>query len=169
MPARSDIDPVDIPALLPYLMIVEKVGEQFRYRLMGTALAREWGRDRTGGFVGSYLTDPGSAAAARALFERTFSTGRPVLITGAFNTASDAVHHMSLFLLPLSEDGAEVNMSVCSVIARFAFGVTASADWLKGAQAKVRNMVNVNNAPELEKLCLEWEQHCSYRGDRAPD
>jgi hypothetical protein len=34
-PARSDLDPADIPALLPYMMLVEKVDDQFRYRLLG--------------------------------------------------------------------------------------------------------------------------------------
>jgi hypothetical protein len=67
---------------------------------------------------------------------------------------------MSLFTLPLSDDGADVNMAVSNVIARFDFGVTASTDWLKGARAKVRDMVDVDNATELEERCLDWERYC---------
>jgi hypothetical protein len=47
-PARSDLDPADIPALLPYMMLVEKVDDHFRWRLVGTAAVREIGRDLTG-------------------------------------------------------------------------------------------------------------------------
>ena len=36
MPSRSDIDPADIPALLPYVSLVHKVGGEFRFRLVGS-------------------------------------------------------------------------------------------------------------------------------------
>jgi hypothetical protein len=58
-------------------------------------------------------------------------------------------------------------MFVSSVVARLAFGVTASINWLKGARGKVDDVVYVDNAAELKERCLEWEQHCANRGDRA--
>jgi hypothetical protein len=167
MPARSDINPGDIWPLLPYLTIVDKVDGQFRWRLIGTAVAQEFGYDPTGVFVGSYLADPGSAAAARAIYERVFTTAHPVFGAGEFKTLSGTIHHMFLFTLPLSDDGADVNMALSNVIARFNFGVTASADWLKGARAKVRDMVNVDNAAELEERCLDWERYCDDQRRRA--
>jgi hypothetical protein len=167
MPARRDLNPADIPKLLPYLMIVEKDGEQFRYRLVGTAVVREFGNDGTGGFVGSSLADPGVAAAVRAIYERVFTTGHPVFNTGEFKTVSGSIHHVSLFILPLSDDGADVNMSISSVIARFGFGVAASAGWLSGAPVKIRDMVDIDSAAELEKRCLDWERYCDDQRRRA--
>ncbi len=38
MPARGDINPADIPALLPHLGIIEKADGELRYRLIGTAM-----------------------------------------------------------------------------------------------------------------------------------
>jgi hypothetical protein len=32
MPSRSSLDPVDVPALLPYLGLVDKVVGQYRYQ-----------------------------------------------------------------------------------------------------------------------------------------
>ena len=84
MPARRDIGAGDIPALLPYLMIVDKLGDQFRYRLAGTAVAREIGHDPTGSFVGASVSTPEAAAAARAIYERVFATAHPVFSTGEF-------------------------------------------------------------------------------------
>jgi hypothetical protein len=55
MPARSDMNPADIPRLLPYLLIVERAADQFRYRLVGSAIVDGLGYDATGGAVGSYL------------------------------------------------------------------------------------------------------------------
>jgi hypothetical protein len=64
MPARSDLEPRGICALLPYLTLLDKADGQYRYRLLGSAAAQEIGRDLTGGFVGS--TRPGSGKAWRS-------------------------------------------------------------------------------------------------------
>ena len=50
MPSRGDIDPIEIPKLLPHVQLIEAVGERFRYRLIGTALAQAFGRDYTGAY-----------------------------------------------------------------------------------------------------------------------
>src|SRR5258706_14746428 len=158
MPARRDLDPGDIPALLPYLMIVDKVDDQFRYRLVGTATAREIGHDPTGSLVGSYALE--CAAAARAIYGRTFASAHPVFAIGEHKTPLGAIHTMSLLVLPLSDNGTIVNMAVSTLAARFNFGVTASSDWPKGAPLKVHDAVDVHDAAELEERCLDWERHC---------
>jgi PAS domain len=55
MPARGDINPADIVPLLPYLMIVERAGDQFRYRQVGNAIVEAVGYDATGITVGTYI------------------------------------------------------------------------------------------------------------------
>src|SRR5258706_9352332 len=87
MPARSDINPGDIPALLPYLGLVNKVVGQFRWRLTGTAVADKIGRNLTGTVVGSQITNaPESVAALQSIFERTFASAHPVFATGEHKT-----------------------------------------------------------------------------------
>ncbi len=51
VPARSDLDPVDIPHLLPYLLLVEcyDSGQRINFRLVGTDVA--FGADPTGKFL----------------------------------------------------------------------------------------------------------------------
>jgi hypothetical protein len=72
MPARRDLDPCDIPKLLPYVMIVEKVDDRFRWRLVGTAVAQEAGRDLTGSIVGLYDSTP-EVPLRRERFMNAFS------------------------------------------------------------------------------------------------
>jgi len=50
MPLRSEIDPAEIPALLPHMMLVDTAEtlEDFRYRLFGTSVCHGFGHDRTG-------------------------------------------------------------------------------------------------------------------------
>jgi hypothetical protein len=159
-PARSDLDPVDFPALLPYMMLVEKVDDQFRYRLLGSALARQLGRDVTGNVVGSqFVNAPEAIAAKRAVYERVFATAHPVFITVEFKIKSGAIHNVAQLILPLAVNGTSVDMAVSTLVARFNFEVTASID-LKGIPVKVRDVIDIDSAAELEKLCLQWEQYC---------
>lgn len=74
MPARSSIDPAEIPALLPSLGIIEKAGGQLRYRLIGSAIAEQLGRDVTGSPAGSYIP---AAQALRATVELVYTAARP--------------------------------------------------------------------------------------------
>jgi hypothetical protein len=63
MPDRGAIDPVEIdPELLPHLLLYEGVqpGSRAKYRMVGTEIALQFGRDPTGKFLdevlsGSYL------------------------------------------------------------------------------------------------------------------
>ncbi len=52
LPARKDIDPIDIPGLLPWLTLIEvdwsQAPPRFRIRLVGTGVVNRFGRDATG-------------------------------------------------------------------------------------------------------------------------
>ena len=48
MPARGDIDPRELGMLLPFLFIIDKAAGEFRFRLMGTGVVQDLGRDLTG-------------------------------------------------------------------------------------------------------------------------
>jgi len=166
MPARRDLNPGDIPPLLPYLMIVEKARDQYRYRLVGSALVRAFGHDPTGSFAGSYFVE--SAGEVRAMFERVFTAARPLFSTGEFCVKPGVNHSMSMLELPLSDDGMTANMAVISLVGRFSLKVTASRDWLKGLRLKVNDVTDVSSAEYLKRHCLEWEQRAmGYRHQAA--
>jgi hypothetical protein len=170
MPARRDLDSADIPAVLPHLMIVDKVDGQVRWRLVGTTAVREIGRDPTGSIVGE------SSAASRAIYERVFTTAHPIFATCEFKAKSGGIINMSLLTLPLSDDGANVNMAISTLVSCFNLegsastgwlDSTASTDWLKGQPVKLGDVVDVAGLEELEKLCLDWERHCGSGNDAA--
>src|SRR5579864_7045143 len=49
MPRRADLDPVDIPKLLPHIMLTDVVGPgRYRYRLIGTEIEQAQGMHATG-------------------------------------------------------------------------------------------------------------------------
>jgi hypothetical protein len=158
MPARRDIDPVDIPALLPYVSLIHKPDGEFRFRLVGSAVAQQLGRDPTGKVVGSHVSNATqSIAAAQAVFERVFRSARPVFCTGNFETNLGAVHNFSVLLLPLSDNGMEVNMIVVTRIICFNFDAATGLDWLKRARLKIGAVTDVSDAANLGKRCLDWK------------
>ena len=113
MPARRDIDPADIPALLPHVSLIHKPDGQFRFRLVGSAAVEQFGRDLTGDVVGSHVGNaPETVAATQAVCGRVFATARPVFSPGHYETRPGLIYHGSVLLLPLSDDGMRVNMII---------------------------------------------------------
>jgi hypothetical protein len=162
MPARRDIDPAELPPLLPYIAIVHKVEGEFRFRLVGSAIARQFGRELTGDVVGAHVSNTGeSIAVLQAVGERVFTTAHPVFSTGRHETERGAIHNVSVLLLPLSDNGKQVNMIILTRIACFAFNSKASRDWLAGTLFKLGEVVDVISEADLESRCVDWERNCS--------
>jgi hypothetical protein len=148
----------DIPLLLPSLVLVEKVGGQLRYRLVGSAIAHAAGYDPTGRAVGSYIPVPETAAEVLAVFGRVFTAASPVFATGEYFHKTGSHIGLSLLSVPLSADGRVVNMSLSTVVARFGAALAPELGWLGGLPVKVSDVIDVSNLAELRKLCLEWER-----------
>ena len=118
MPARADIEPLEIPALLPSLLLVDIVRQpdapanvlpRFRVRLAGTEIVDWYGDDYTGRYLDEIdfgdqrpriLADFGECAATGAPHrgERQFWSSRGVHI------------QMERLILPLGEDGETASM-----------------------------------------------------------
>lgn len=156
MPPRSSIDPADIPELLPHLGIIENADGQFRYRLIGTTLAKQLGCDVTGGLVGSYVP---AGQALRDTVALVCTAAQPVFNTASYD-APNLAHNSSVVLLPLSEDGAEVNMVIFLRIVRSEPYVWASRDWLRTMPVTIGEPVQVQHAAHLERLIADWERIC---------
>jgi len=124
MPARRQIDPADLPRLLPHLVISELVegGQRFRYRLAGTAVARAIGVDPTG----RCIEDIASGSYRDYIVELHRSVCRecvPVFAASAFVGAGRGRYYFARRLaLPLSDDGEAVNQILSLVVFNFAAG-----------------------------------------------
>lgn len=116
MPARADIDPADIPKLLPHLLLAD-VDEQpadVRFRLVGTELVERFG----GEFTGRRLSDLDYGSEADAVAEsyaQVIRTGEPQFKISHFWTRDYRYLRIQHLLLPLSEDGKSVNMILACV------------------------------------------------------
>lgn len=118
MPARSDLDPLDIPGLLRNLILLDVSHDplRFRVRLYGTEVTDLRGRDLTGRYL--YEGEPTAIGdQTRPWNLETVKTRRPHYVSGPFNDISDGRSGTFYRLgLPLSEDGMRVDMLVIGLV-----------------------------------------------------
>ena len=159
MPSRRDFDPCEIPALLPHLMIVDKLEDRFRYRLVGTAVVEDMGRDLTGLFVGDSVSPSEYAAAYRAGFEQVWTSGRPIFSTSQYQPTSRNVRAASRLLLPLGEDEHNTNRIVLSGISCHACPKPETAELSSGAvPGRIGDCVEITGIEDVLALSANWER-----------
>lgn len=117
-PGRSDLDPIDIPSLLPSIFLVAVQRDPFDlvFRLAGGVLTACYGSINAGERL---IELPGSAT--QELYEqsaRAVRSGKPVLMSGALRTPVDAFQRADHLLLPLGETRNQVDMLIGGAIFR---------------------------------------------------
>ncbi|MFQ5775424.1 MAG: PAS domain-containing protein [Kiloniellaceae bacterium] len=117
MPRRADVDPIEIPHLLPHLILVDTgqtLGE-FRYRLFGTEVCKGFEHDRTGVRFSDLPRIPNYDEIYGGYW-RTYVDRKPVYFHGQIVSASRDYIRYSRLTLPLSVDGEHVDMLLGGVV-----------------------------------------------------
>ena len=78
MPRRADIDPIEIPKLLPHVMLVENAGGRYRYRLIGTENERAHGINATGCYLDDVLKGDEYRSHVISLYDACVRERRPL-------------------------------------------------------------------------------------------
>jgi hypothetical protein len=110
MPRRSDIDPAEIPALLPYIMITEmlEAGTRYRYRLAGSAVTEAFGRSLTGQYVDELMKGQYRDFISR-LYRSVYLDRRCIFCESRYTgSARPGISTKRLFM-PLSADNRVVD------------------------------------------------------------
>ncbi len=124
LPARTDIDPLEIPRdLLPGIALLEVETQspdhplgnyRYRIRLFGSALAAVTGGDETGRYYDEAVS-PTGYAVLRPLLDRTVSEARPMFFAAPSAAPGRGFLHFGRFGLPLATDGRKVDMILALV------------------------------------------------------
>ena len=112
MPARADLDPLEIPTLLPIVGLVDVLddGARFRYRLVGTEMVDADGHDPTGRFLDEALPDSGYADYLIGLFREVTRERRALYGESDSRGRGRIECQVRRLLMPLSRDGQAVDM-----------------------------------------------------------
>jgi hypothetical protein len=114
MPARADIDPREIKALLPQVLLVDVLegGGDFRYRLLGSKLRPYFPSEATGQAMSTALAPfgPQTVEATLAVYRKVAIECIPLRITGPGETYAQESKFFEAVLLPLGENEGPANM-----------------------------------------------------------
>jgi hypothetical protein len=109
MPDRLNVDPIDIPRLLPdigLLDVVEK-GQRFYFRVVGSNINRAFGHDYTGHFLDD-VAPIGYSQFITLLYRKVVQTCCPVYSLGKCRYQDSSVRSIQRLLLPLTNGGDDV-------------------------------------------------------------
>ena len=98
LPARADLDPlIEIPGLVPNIFLIDRVGDAFRLRLVGSELALRARTDLTGTIVNSTNIDAPGVEAFVAFLGRAARDRAPVLYASApgYQSSNGAIRESS--------------------------------------------------------------------------
>jgi hypothetical protein len=111
MPSRADIDPIDIPALLRFVMLIDVIAEppDFRYRLIGTGIRNISRADYTGRRF-SEVSGKGPGSVVWEACAEVVRTRAPVSEPSPYVGPEKALRDCENVLLPLSDDPTCVTM-----------------------------------------------------------
>lgn len=124
LPGRADIDPLDIPDLLPFVELSDVLdgGADFRFRLVGSHLVDTDGLNPTGMLHSRFFAHPPYRAYQAALYGWVVANGRPLYSRSRIPTDLLGFHVLSeRIYMPLAADGRAVdmilNVQVCEGVA----------------------------------------------------
>jgi hypothetical protein len=110
---RADIDPTEIPKLLPDIMLVDVLRHgRYRYRLIGTENTQAHGIHATGRYLDEVLPGPEYRDHVIALYDQCVATRRALYSECLFMSPRQRApeRHTKVLFMPLAEDGETVNM-----------------------------------------------------------
>jgi hypothetical protein len=113
MPRRRDIDPVEIPKLLPAVMLVDvEPGGRYRYRLIGTENSQAQGIKATGRYLDEVLPGEEYRNHVLGLYDESVRNCQALYSECLFLSPERLApeRHTKVLFMPLSENGDTVNM-----------------------------------------------------------
>lgn len=119
LPARADFDPLEMRDCLGSVFLVEALpdDDDFRYTLVGSDITRTVQRDSTGKLIGEVF-----GAAGLALYRKVRDEQRPVRVHGPVDWLGRDYIGYETVILPLADDGKQVNRFIGGMIFRAASG-----------------------------------------------
>jgi hypothetical protein len=125
-PKRGQITPAQLRGTMPWTFIMETAGKDFRFSFAGDRIVQFMGKAHAGTLLSSLLGTPFYDGMNR-FFAGAVASRRPMRV-GPLRANLPGKEHleMEVIVLPLSEDGAQVN-ALLGAFETWQFGTHASA------------------------------------------
>lgn len=116
MPARADLDPLEMRPWLGNLVLVDFPANpnEYRIRLEGVNVVQFYGSDRTGRGIEVMTSDMERQVVLPQYF-LVVETRVPAYFEAEFISSEGVLTYQHKLILPLSDDGARVNMTLAGI------------------------------------------------------
>lgn len=123
LPARADIDPIDIPRLLPHIVMIDVQYDagrltDFGYRLWGQHVIDHNNRSLVGRRLSDLVRDDPRQQRWFDKYRQAVTERRPVFDTATYRTVTDTVKTMDFAVFPLASEGGRVESLLGGVVYR---------------------------------------------------
>lgn len=147
MPARRDIDPAEIPRLLPFVWLCDYLPDsrRFRYRLMGDHVRDAYDSNATGRYLDE-MVSPGAKDRVLYYFRKAVDLPCVVHIHGRLYAEAKTPAQGERILLPLSADGVHVDMILGATVHSWIGGVRRTLP----AGEQVRTFTPIDGSPAFQ-------------------
>lgn len=148
MPARRDIDPAEIPRLLPFVWLCDYLPEtrRFRYRLMGDHVRDAYDSNPTGRYVDEVVS-PGAKGRVDDYFSKVVELPCVLHIRGRLYAEAKTPAQGERILLPLSSDGSQVDMILGATVQSWIGGVRQA----EAAGVQIHTFTPIDGSPAFEE------------------
>ena len=118
MPSWRDIDPVEIPALLPYLIVLKVRPDtlDFQYVLAGQEIVTNHGLSPAGRWLSDLAAENPTIAPLMEHFRCCVEQRRPLVVENEFIGRDRYLKRTIRAIAPLSSDGDIVDRLICCVV-----------------------------------------------------
>ena len=157
IPTRSDIDPLDIVRVLPFVGIAERRDGGYFWRLIGTAIVEHFGNDHTGEPYGAHFWPPTFVAATTATFDEALEREVPFFDEFVYRFPTGIAHAVSRLVCPLKSDGSSSPpMVIQTRIHRYSGGGARLPSLPDKAWGELQDRREVASLDELKRFASEW-------------
>lgn len=154
---RSDIEPLDIVRVLPFVALAELRDGRYFWRLIGTAIVEHFGKDHTGEPYGAVFWPPDFVTQTAATFDEALAQEVPFFDGFIYRSPSGVSHAVSRLVCPLKGDGKRSPPMVIQTRIHRHDGAAARLPSLPDkAWGEFQDRRPISSLDELERVAAEW-------------
>jgi PAS domain-containing protein len=157
IPSRSDIEPLDIVRVLPFVALAERREAGYFWRLIGTAIVEHFGKDHTGEPYGAHFSPPEFVAATVATFDQALEREAPFFDEFIYRSPTGMSHAVSRLVCPLKGDGArQPPMVIQTRVHRYDGHAALLPSLPDKAWGELQGRQQVGSLDDLQRFTAAW-------------
>lgn len=168
IPTRSDIEPLDIIRVLPFVALAERRDDGYFWRLIGTAIVEHFGKDHTGEAYGARFWPPEFVAETAETFDEALAREMPFFDEFLYRFPWGTSHAVSRLICPLKGDEPRSPpMVIQTRIHRFDGSAARFPNLPDKAWGEFQSRRQIASFDELERVASEWWAKATAEPERV--